>query len=1159
MEPCHPALLQRPSARQRPLRTVGGLTGSSKAYFLARLFCAQRVPLLIITPDGPQRDTLAADLHSLLSALPEAPPHWPGFRHVVCHYTHEALPDADTRSGYQHRALTWYQPLWRLLGPDPVVVVTTVESLRALVVPPAHLQSCLISLQTGAVCALADLTRLLVEYGYRRVGMVDTPGEFAVRGGLLDVFSPGYLQPIRLEFFGDEIESLRAFDVQAQTSTATFSQVMLAPMFPVSRQHVQQDNGLARLLAHCLASHCPEATVQAQIARWREQLPSAWPWGVEAFLYETPVSPLAYLPANGLLCVVDAEETALRLAALPPPAPLIIGDLSVPRPETHLMAAPLLTQAIQERLDVALLRYETPSTPGPVPHGRPLGVPQFFGGVERCITQLQQWQAAELCVVLLCHSALEARRMQELLTSYHLTSHTLATCTACVTTEALRPGALYVVVGELSQGFVWPEMGLVLLRHADMFGEKKQEASPTARRRTQVVGDFATLRPGESVVHVDYGVGRYRGMTFLDGAHHGGEFMELEYAEGAKLYVPSYRLSLVHKHTGSDSETVALDRLGGHVWARTKERVQAALFAMAEDLVQIHAARQLHPGYSFSPDATMHREFANGFDYVETDDQLRAIQDVLADMERDRPMERLVCGDVGYGKTEVAMRAAFKAAYDSKQVAVLVPTTVLAQQHYETFQRRFAPYPLQIGLLSRLSSRKEQQKVLTGLQQGSVDIVIGTHRLLQTDISFKDLGLLVVDEEHRFGVAHKEKIKRLSAQVDVLMLTATPIPRSLHMALVGLRDCSMIATPPEGRHAIETMVTPYNDTTITEAIRAELARHGQVFFVHNRIDTLPAMQALLQRLVPECRVGIAHGQMAAGKLDTVMMQFLDQRFDVLLCTTIIESGLDIPNANTILIHHAETLGLAQLYQLRGRVGRSAQQAYAYLLIPGDLLLSDTARKRIEALEEFCELGAGIHLASRDLEIRGAGNLLGAQQSGHIASVGFDLYCQMLEEAIRRRRGEQVLPRVDPELRLEVQGYLPEDYVESAAQRLDIYRRCAVLTEPAALETLRRELHDRFGTPPPAVARLLSVIELKLLARALLLERVEQRGLEVLLTFHPQTPVEPTRLLQWLQASAPRFQFHSERVVRLPLPRTTADARLGLLKNRLHQLHTDGSM
>jgi transcription-repair coupling factor (superfamily II helicase) len=662
------------------------------------------------------------------------------------------------------------------------------------------------------------------------------------------------------------------------------------------------------------------------------------------------------------------------------------------------------------------------------------------------------------------------------------------------------------------------------------------------------------------MVHIDYGVGRYCGMTFLDVGHDGGEFMELEYAEGAKLYVPSYRLSMVQKYTGAgESDNGHLDRLGGTTWARTKERVKAALLEMAEDLVQLHAVRQSDAGYSFSSPTALHQEFESGFEYAETEDQLRAIRDVLADMERPRPMERLVCGDVGYGKTEVAMRAAFKAIYDGKQVAVLVPTTVLAQQHYETFQRRFASYPVRLEMLSRLCSRKEQQQILDGLRQGTVDIVIGTHRLLQKDIQFKNLGLLVVDEEHRFGVGHKERIKQMSTQVDVLMLTATPIPRSLHMALVGLRDFSIIATPPEGRSAIETMVVPFAEETIRQAIKQELTRGGQVFFVHNRIDSLPAMKGLLERLVPECRVGIAHGQMPERSLEKIMVQFLHREFDLLLCTTIIESGLDIPSVNTIIINHADTFGLAQLYQLRGRVGRSVQQAYAYLLIPGDLLLSEVARKRIEALEEFSELGAGFHLASRDLEIRGAGNLLGPQQSGHIASVGFDLYCQMMEEAIRTARGEEVRVRVDPELRLEVQGYIPETYVDSEAQRLELYRRLSTVTEHTALDDLRHELQDRFGKPPEAVLQLLAVMDLKILARQLALERIEQRGTDVLLTFHPQTPVDPARLLQWLQATAPGFRFPSEHVVRIPLPKATPEARLALLKKRLQQLQGDGSM
>jgi transcription-repair coupling factor (superfamily II helicase) len=1136
---------------------MSGITGGAKAYFLARLFAERGVSLVVVTPDAHQRDVLYDDLQGLLAGMPDTPPHWQGLESVVCRYLHQAPPSADVIAFQQHQALVSYQPLWRLLGDDPVVVVMAAESLRYRVLPPHQLQSCLLLVHIGASLSFAELATMFVERGYRRVSMVEAVGEFALRGGILDVFSPGQTHPIRIEFFGEDVESIRAFDVQSQTSIATLHTVVIAPVFPLGRQ--QGQDGMTRLRAHLATQGWSAASITARLDRWQEQLPSAWPWGIATFFYDTLCSPLAYLPATGLLCGVDVEDLSLTLAQLPPPDSMRLDETTVALPEAHLLGHTAIIQQVQDRLDVAMVRYDTPDTARTAIVFRPHGTPQFFGGLERFITQIREWQAAALCIVVLCHSALEVRRMQEMFASYNLISRSLATCSAVLSDDVLRPGALLLSVGHLSQGFVWPEMRLVLLRHADIFGEKKQEQPPAARRRPQFLHDFATLRPGERVVHVDYGVGRYRGMTFLDVEHQGGEFMELEYADGAKLYIPSYRLSMVQKYTGGEGDSAPLDRLGGAAWARTKERVKTALLDMAADLVRVHAARQLHPGYAFSQETGLHREFESGFEYVETEDQLRAIQEVLVDMERARPMERLVCGDVGYGKTEVAMRAAFKAVYDNKQAAVLVPTTVLAQQHYDTFKRRFAPYAVHIGLLSRLCSRKDQQQVLAGLLQGTVDIVIGTHRLLQKDVQFKDLGLLVVDEEHRFGVAHKEKIKRLSQQVDVLTLTATPIPRSLHMAMVGLRDCSIIATPPEGRSAIETIVTPYAEETIERAIRDELARGGQVFFVHNRIDTLPTMQALLQRLVPECRIGIAHGQMPERTLEVIMMRFLERQFDLLLCTTIIESGLDIPSANTMIINHAETFGLAQLYQLRGRVGRSVQQAYAYLLIPGDLLLSETARKRIEALEEFSELGAGIHLASRDLEIRGAGNLLGAQQSGHIASVGFDLYCQMLEDAIRTVRGEEVLPRIEPELRLEVQGYLPETYVESEAQRLEIYRRCALLTEPTALEALRQEIQDRFGPPPPAVERLLLVIEVKLLARQLFLERIEQRGLEVLLTFHPQTPIEPHRLLHWLQTTAPRFRFHSEHVVRMPLPRTTAEARLLLLKKRLQQLCVGVSM
>jgi transcription-repair coupling factor (superfamily II helicase) len=1140
--------------------TLRGAVAGAKGYILARCFAEYRVPCLIVTPDTRQRDQLYADLQCFLAGIALTGSSLPGTADVVHCYAPLPLAPAGSVAYQQERALFTYQPLWRLLGEAPVVVVTAVESLRYGVVPVEPLRQGLLRLRVGELFSPHQLMMALVERGYRRVPLVETVGEFAARGGIVDFFSPGQRHPVRLEFFGDEVETIRSFEVQSQLSVATMHETLVAPMHPLYRQNPEFAAGFARLRVWLQQQDWSAARLQASIERWEYQLPAAWPWGLEGFFYATLQSPLAYLPTTGMLCCVDAEDVFLTLQQLPPPAALLLGEEPVPLPPTHLLDPGILAQQLQQRLNLALVQYDQPVATSVVQTLRVRGAPQFFGMFDRFIAQLRTWQAEGLCVLVLCHFALEVQRLQELLAEYDLGSRVLSACVECLADDVVQPGAILCTVGEVSQGFVFPEARLVVLRAEEIFGEKKRTPAVAPSHSRRALVDLGTLRSGDRVVHIDYGIGLYRGMTFLDIGDERGEFMELEYADGAKLYVPVDRLSVVQRYSGGgDSDHGPLDRLGGTSWARTKERVRASLLAMAEDLVKLHASRQTMPGYSFSRASALHREFESRFEYAETEDQLRAIQHVMADMERPRAMERLVCGDVGYGKTEVALRAAFKAVYDGKQVAVLVPTTVLAQQHFETFQRRFAAYAADIEVLSRLRSRKEQQHVLDGLCAGRIDIVIGTHRLLQKDVQFKALGLLVVDEEHRFGVAHKERIKQLSTQVDVLTLTATPIPRSLHMALVGLRDFSIIETPPEGRSAIETVVTPFADETLRHAIRQELARGGQVFFVHNHIETLPAMQTLLHRLVPECRIGVAHGQMPERSLEKIMLRFLEREFDLLLCTTIIESGLDIPTVNTILINHADRFGLAQLYQLRGRVGRSTQQAYAYLLIPGQLVLSETARKRIEAIEEFSALGSSFHLAARDLEIRGAGNLLGAQQSGHIASVGFQLYCQILEEAIRTTRGEAVPVRVDPELRLEIQGYLPPEYVDSEAQRLELYQRLAAVEDETALTALCRELQDRFGPMPQAVQRLVAVVEIKSLARPLALERLEQRRGEVLLTFHPQTPVQPDQLLQWLQSTGLRFRFPSEHVIGIALPETAAEARFALLKKHLQQLLAGVSM
>ncbi len=1158
---------------ESPVHTLQGLSGSARAYVLARLFAEHRLPLLIVTPTASQRDQLYSDLQSLLAPLEATP-----FDQLVLRYIHngQGAPSAATGNGSQpDYAQHIYQPLWRLLQDEPVIVVTAVASLRYRVLPPDLLQASLLPLShapsqaNGSTRPLEQLITELIQRGYQRVPMVEHVGEFSVRGDIVDIFSPGQRHPWRIELFGDEIETIRAFEVARQTSLTTVPDIVIAPVHPLGWQP-REAAGFDALRRHLLAQDWSESLVANGIERWASQSPAQWPWGLEAFFCPALSSPLTYRPVSGYVCCVDAEAIDIALQQPLAPDVIAINEATAPLPESSLLDAGDLAEQLREQTAIVFKQHALPpdfrdgddAARSELPSRR---APQFFGLVERLITQLEQWRAEGYCTLILCRFALEVQRMQSMLASYDLGARPLASCHECLFDETLQPGAILLGVGELSEGFILPDLKLAVLRDDDIFGHKTRETQRASRssQAANVFIDFGSLKPGERVVHVDYGIGRYRGMTFLDTGLDTGEnrdeFMELEYADGATLYVPGYRLSVVQKYSGGNDDSDRLDRLGSVAWTRTKARVKESLMAMAGTLVEVHAMRQSEEGFAFSPHSALHQEFDGRFEFVETEDQLRAIQDVIEDMERPRPMERLVCGDVGYGKTEVAIRAAFKAVYDGKQVAILVPTTVLAQQHYDTFRQRFDAFPVSIGVLSRMRSRKQLQETLAGLRQGTVDIVVGTHRLLQKDVTFKSLGLLVVDEEHRFGVAHKERIKQMSTQVDVLMLSATPIPRSLHMTLVGLRDFSAIETPPEGRSAIQTIVSPFSREVTEKAIRQELARGGQIFFVHNRIDTLPALQAMLAEIVPECRVSYAHGQMPERQLEKMMLQFLNREFDLLLCTTIIESGLDIASVNTIIINHAERFGLAQLYQLRGRVGRGTRQAYAYLLIPGDLLISEDARKRIEAIEEFSELGSGFQLATRDLEIRGAGNLLGAQQSGHIASVGFDLYCQMLSDAIQTTRGEAVRVRVDPELRLEIQGHIPTAYIDSEAQRLELYRRLATVEDDAALGALQQEMRDRFGPLPMPVTHLLLVVELKILARHLALERIESKQRAALLTFHPQTPVDSTVLLHWLEATEILFQFQSDHGVRLPLKGRDADARLAFLKKHLQRLRASASL
>jgi transcription-repair coupling factor (superfamily II helicase) len=679
--------------------------------------------------------------------------------------------------------------------------------------------------------------------------------------------------------------------------------------------------------------------------------------------------------------------------------------------------------------------------------------------------------------------------------------------------RAHESAALLLIRAPFAEGVAFPESKLTLFGNSDLFEVTPSLERPSRKIRTSgFFSDFAELKPGDFVVHVDHGIGQFEGLRQIESDGRRGEFMLLRYAEDSRLYVPLERMDLVQSYRVVEGSQPALDKLGGTGWNTRKTRVRKSLEDMAEQLLALYAARKTAPGLAFSPDGNFQREFEDAFEFEETPDQNFAIADIKRDMESPTPMDRLLCGDVGYGKTEVAMRAAFKAIADSKQVAILAPTTVLAFQHFETLKRRFAAFPARIEMLSRFRTAAQQKETLAALEAGKVDIVIGTHRLLSKDVKFHDLGLLIVDEEQRFGVAHKERLKEMRKNVDALALSATPIPRTLHMSLVGLRDMSLIETPPRDRLAIQTVVAPFEEDLVKRAIENEMAREGQVYLIHNRVESIYSLAALVTKLVPKARVVVGHGQMGEKELESVMLKFIRDEADVLVATTIVENGLDIPRANTILINRADRLGLAELYQLRGRVGRASQRAYAYLLVPPETTLSDIARKRLSAMKEFSELGAGFRIAALDLELRGAGNMLGRQQHGHIESIGFDLYCQMLERAVSKLKGEEAAPELRTTLSLGFDVRIPENYIPSENLRLRTYKRISSITTDEEKQDVRKELEDRFGTPPTTVDNLLEYAILKSMCERLRISAVERQGSRIAIRFHPETTIDPAALV-----------------------------------------------
>jgi transcription-repair coupling factor (superfamily II helicase) len=1040
--------------------------------------------------------------------------------------------------------------LWRIATGQAAIVLASVASALLRISAPEFYSGLARTLSRDQDVSVEELLAFLDSSGYERAETVETPGQFALRGGIVDVFSPETPRPVRIELLSDTIESLREFDPATQRSTQPVERTTLLSLVELPRR--------ADLIERVYQLAGRETVEERGLASW---FPG---WEFAAMRIEPAKNSLFDLsPAPTLILdepstLHDASSTFLaRLAeSFKNSSTAARGDRGEPEVfylrseefDSHLAAQPQVTFE-----HLALDAVSDP--PAAIISTQP--TVRYHGNIAAFLAEARGRVQARESVIVSCTTRGEVERLADLCREYELPFRLgdLADDATGRLAEESAAGALPSVTlirAPITDGVSFPEVPLTIYGHGDLF--ETVPAPERARSRPKLAAfssDFSDLKSGDYVVHVDHGIGRFEGLRQVDSEGASSEFMLIAYADDARLYVPLARMDLVQKYNSLGGTAPALDKLGGTAWVARKKKVRRGVAEIADRLLKLYAERKTVGGFAYSADSTWQREFEDAFEFEETPDQLRAIQEVKRDMEAAHPMDRLLCGDVGYGKTEVAMRAAFKAVCDSRQVAVLAPTTVLAFQHWQTFRRRFAAFPMHIEMLSRFRTGREQKEVLGDVETGKVDILIGTHRLLSKDVKFYDLGLLVTDEEQRFGVAHKERIKELRKDVDVLTLSATPIPRTLHMSLAGLRDMSLIETPPKDRLSIQTVVAPFSEALAQRAMEEELARGGQTYFVHNRVDSIYSLAAMIQKLVPHARVVVGHGQMGESELEKAMMKFVRHEADILVSTTIIENGLDIPRCNTMIVNRADRMGLAELYQLRGRVGRSNQRAYAYLLVPPDVALSGLARERLAALRQFSELGAGFRIAALDLEMRGAGNLLGREQHGHIGAVGFDLYCQMLERAVSEKKGEALRPEQRATFNLGLDIRIPADYIPSETLRLRTYKRIAAVVTEADKEEMLRELTDRFGEPPAPVRNLLEYAVLKALSEQIAVASVERRAEQVALRFHDSTPLAPERLVQVVRRRKD-LRLDPGGLLWLEWPRGSADP-LAAVKSVLQQL------
>ena len=1060
---------------------VNGLQPVQRACVGAAVAYAQKRPAVFVCGDEQEARQLAGDLETLLGGKPP-----------VTLYAREwqIRPSAVASRDWERGRLA---ALYALAQGGVPAVVATADALMARTLPPALLRSLSISLEAGGRMDLKDLADRLLSAGYVRCQQVESIGQFAVRGGILDVFSPLMEQPVRCEFFGDEIDSMGAFDPGTQRRTANIDRALLLPAAEVLPRCAEGGlEGLAEkllALANRLEKKDPNHPAAARLREDGERLKNgAVPDGMDRYLsavYPEAAAGVHYLPEDAIVFLCESGRVDERVKGTllqnrqDIEALLEAGVLTGDFAKLLLSAEELYAEL--ERFPV-IMADSLPTSRQPL---RPRGLlsinarqlSSYGGSLETAVSDLEQYRKNGSAVLLLCGNEGRAHNLHRLLADRGIPS-SLDRMGAAMP----GPGEIRISLGALSAGCEWPVLRLAVLTEGQLITPARRRAHVKKESNRQKIQSYTDLKPGDLVVHVHHGVGRFAGIQRMpvDGVEK--DYIKIGYAGGDCLYVPATQLDLVSKYIGGGEDGESrqkLNKLGGTEWSKQKIKAKKAVKDLAKGLTKLYAERQRLPGFAFSPDSPWQQEFEDAFPYAETDDQLRAITEIKRDMEKPRPMDRLLCGDVGYGKTEVALRAVMKCVLDGKQAAILVPTTVLAQQHYATAMGRFQNFPVKIEVLSRFTTPKEAKRILEAAKAGSVDLLIGTHKLLQKNMEFKDLGLLIIDEEQRFGVTHKERLKEMSRQVDVLTLSATPIPRTLNMALSGLRDMSTIEEPPADRQPVQTYVLEHDWAILEDAMRKELSRGGQIYYLHNRVESIDMTASRIQKMLgPEVRVVTGHGQMGESELSAVMHAMVDGEADILVCTTIIETGIDISNVNTLIIEDADRMGLAQLHQIRGRIGRSARRAYAYLTFRRGKILQETASKRLAAIREYVEFGSGFRIAMRDLEIRGAGNLLGPEQSGYLMSVGYDLYLKLLEEAVLEEQGETQKIETECSADLTVNANIPERYVPSSEQRMDLYRRIAAIRSSEDASDLLDEMLDRYGEAPKSVLTLLDVALLR---------------------------------------------------------------------------------